>query len=155
MTRCRERKSRSTRAALTAAVVLVACSPGDIAFNEPGEAGIHVERGRMTVTVKVDPVDSALADSLGWQDGVPEAEVFLLRHGTAEWITALTDSDGTVVFDGLVSGQYRVFGGRKLTVAEATNVGGVVRAFGDGRTVNFSGTGGQAGLLLLADRPGA
>jgi hypothetical protein len=113
-----------------------------------------VERGGMTVTVKVDPVDSALADSLGWQNGVPDAEVYLLLNGTAEWTTALTDSDGTVVFEGLLDGQYRVFGGRTLTVAEATNVGGVVRAFGDGRTVSFGGTS-EVELLLLADRPGS
>ena len=143
---------------MLAAVVVVfaftACSPGEIAFSEPGQADVHVERGGMTVTVKVDPVDSALADSLGWQGGVPGAEVFVLRHGTAEWITGFTESDGTVLFEGLVDGQYRVFAGRTLTESEAVNVGGVVRAFGDGRTVSFGGTS-EEGLLLLADRPGS
>ena len=136
------------------ALAFAACSPGEIAFSEPGEADVHVERGGMTVTVKVDPVDSALADSLGWRNGVPGAEVFLLKHGTAEWITALTDSDGTVLFDGLVDGQYRVFAGRTLAEPEAANVGGVVRAFGDGRTVSFGGVL-EVELLLLADRPGS
>jgi len=154
--RCRRQTpaASSTAVAVTVALTFSACSPGDIAFNEPGEADIHVERGGMTVTVKVDPVDSALADSLGWQDGAPGAEVFLLKHGTAEWITALTDSDGTVVFDGLVDGLYRVFAGRTLTASEANRVGGAIRAFGDGRTVRFGG-GLHVELLLLADRPGS
>ena len=145
---------RSITATSLVGFAFTACSPGEIAFSEPDEADVHVERGRMTVTVRVDPVDSALADSLGWQDGVPGAEVFVLQHGTAEWKTALTDSDGTVLFDGLVDGLYRVFAGRTLTNSEASNVGGVVRAFGDGRTVRFGGTG-EVDLLLLADRPGS
>ena len=152
VTRFGKRIQRIMSAAATVVLASAACSPGEIAFSEPGEADIHVERGGMTVTVKVDPVDSALADSLGWLGGVPGAEVFLLLNGTAEWTKALTDSNGTVQFEGLHRGLYRVFGGRTTTVAEAARVGDVVRAFGDGRTVRFGGSS-QVELLLLADRP--
>jgi hypothetical protein len=147
------RAAHSFAAVSLVALAFTACSPGEIAFSELGQSDVQVERGGMTVTVGVDPADSALADSLGWQGGVPGAEVFLLKHGTTEWTTALTDSDGTVVFDGLLDGQYRVFAGRTLTVAEAAIAGGVVRAFGDGRTVSFGETS-EVGLHLLADRPG-
>jgi hypothetical protein len=111
-------------------------------------------RTGLQVHAVVDPADSALADSLGWQAGVPGVEVHVLRNGTAEWIVQQTDSTGTVVFEGLTSGLYRVYGERVLSAEEAQAVGGVIRAFGDGRTLSVSGEANLE-LLLYADRPGS
>ncbi len=152
-------RSRTTlhigvRNLLVLALAIAACEPGPIAFVEPGEGDIKVERGVFTVMAKVGPADSALADSLGWQDGVPRAEINLLLNGTAEWTTAFTDSSGTVQFQGLLPGLYRVYGGRVLTDAEAARVGGLVRAFGDGRTLTVGGET-ELELELFADRPGS
>ncbi|MFQ5705559.1 MAG: hypothetical protein ACE5HT_16260, partial [Gemmatimonadales bacterium] len=61
---------------------------------------------------------------------------------------------GTASFSKVLPGLYRLFGGRTLTEAEAASVGGVIRAFGDGRTVRI-GQSGQFELQLLADRPGS
>ena len=113
-----------------------------------------VSRSALTVVSTVDSADAALADSLGWQHGVAGAEVHLLLHGTAEWITGFTDSSGTVQFERLLPGAYRAYGGRTLTESEAERAGGVVRALGDGRTVWIGGKG-QLELSLFADRPGS
>jgi len=141
------------RLRLVALLLVVACDPGPIVFVEPG-SGAGVTRAVFTVTATVDLADAGLADSLGWADGVPDADVHVLRNGTAEWITAHSDSSGKVVFEGLLPGLYRVYAGRTLTAAEAAAVGGVVRAFGDGRTLRV-GTATQLELELFADRPGS
>jgi len=122
-------------------------------FVEPGSS-VGVTRGVFTVTAAVDLADSALAYSLGWLEGVPDADVHILRNGTARWVNASTDSSGRVVFVGLLPGLYRVYAGRTLTEAEAAGVGGTVRAFGDGRTLRI-GVETELALELLADRRGS
>ncbi len=135
------------------ALALAACDPGIVTVVHRGEAGGVVRTG-LQVHAVVDPADSALADSLGWQAGVPGVEVHVLRNGTAEWIVQQTDSTGTAVFEALLPGLYRVFGERVLSAEEAQAVGGVIRAFGDGRTLEVSGEANLK-LLLYADRPGS
>ncbi len=144
-----------------AVFAILACQPGPITqvdSNEQASGEVpnvpEVQRGLFTIHALVDPADSALADSLGWQDGVPGVEIHFLRNGTAEWLTTTTDSTGTASFSDVLPGLYRVFGGRTLTEAEASAVGGVIRAFGDGRTVGF-GQSGKLELQLLGDRPGS
>ena len=144
--------------ALLLAVAVSACGSDQITQVDPGdETGgevPEVQRGLLTIHASVDPADSALADSLGWQDGVPGVEIQFLRNGTVEWLTTTTDSTGTASFLNVLPGLYRLFGGRTLTEAEASAVGGVIRAFGDGRTVRI-GQSGEVELQLLADRPGS
>ncbi len=147
--------------AVVVALGALGCQPGPItqvdSSNETSGEGPEVpqvQRGLFTIHASVDPADSALADSLGWQNGVPGAEINFLRNGTVEWLTTTTDSTGTAQFLNVLPGLYRLFGGRTLTEAEASAVGGVVRAFGDGRTVGF-GQSGEFELRLLADRPGS
>ncbi len=137
-----------------AVMVLWACSPGDISTVQPGAGEGRIIRTTLTVHASVDSADTALAEALGWQAGVPDVEVQILRNGTAEWFTARTDSAGTAVFTDLLAGLYRVFGGRMLTEAEATSIDQPIRAFGDGRTLKvFLET--DLELVLLADRPGS
>ncbi len=138
--------------------LLAACQPGEVIQVDPSETNAdapnipQVNRTTLTVHAAVDSVDRALGDSLGWRDGIPDAEVNILRNGTAEWITVLTDSSGTATVGKLQAGLYRVYGARTLTDGEAAAVGGVARAFGDGRTI---GIGGETTLELsmIADRP--
>jgi len=132
----------------------IACEPGNIVLVEPGSSEGGVKRSVFTVRATVALADSALADSLGWQNGVPGAEVHLLLKGTAEWITAETDVTGTVEIENLLPGIYRVYAGRMLTTDEAARVSGVVRAFGDGQTLEVKGST-ELALALLADRPGS
>ncbi len=136
------------------ALTVMGCEPGPITQVDPSDqtSGEEVQRGLVTVHVSVDSADRALADSLGWQDGVPGAEIHFLRNGTEDWLTTTTDSTGTASFSDVLPGLYRLFGGRTLTETEAAGVGGAVRAFGDGRTVRI-GQSGQFELQLLADRP--
>lgn len=136
-----------------AALALAACDPGIVAVVHRGEGG-GVARTALHVRAVVDPADSALGDSLGWSEGVPGVEVHVLRIGTGDWIVEETDATGSVVFDDALPGRYRVWGGRTLTAEEAQVVGGVVRAFGDGRTIDVSGET-TLELLLYADRPGS
>ncbi|MFQ5705558.1 MAG: hypothetical protein ACE5HT_16255 [Gemmatimonadales bacterium] len=157
----RRRFRRALPCAVVVALAALACEPGPITQVDPNEQASgegsdvpQVQRGLVTIHASVDPADSALADSLGWQDGVPGVEIHFLRNGTGEWLTTTTDSTGTASFSKVLPGLYRLFGGRTLTEAEAANVGGVVRAFGDGRTVRI-GRSGMVELQLLADRPGS
>ena len=142
--------------AVVAMLAVAGCEPGPITQVDPSEQasgdGPQVQRGLVTIHASVDPADSALADSLGWQSGVPGVEIDFLRNGTAEWLTTTTDSTGTAQFLNVLPGLYRLFGGRTLTEAEASAAGGVIRAFGDGRTVRI-GQSGELELQLLADRP--
>ncbi len=134
---------------------LVACEPGPVTQIDPNETNPdipQVNRTTLTVHAAVDSVDRALADSLGWRDGIPGAEINILRNGTAEWITVLTDSSGTASVGKLGAGLYRVYGARTLTDGEAGRVGGVVRAFGDGRTISV-GEETTLELSMIADRP--
>ena len=137
-----------------AVMVLWACSPGDISTVQPGTGEGRIIRTTLTVHASVDSADASLAEALGWQEGVPGVEVEILRNGTREWLTARTDSAGTAVFDNILPGLYRVFGGRTLAEAEAASIDQPIRAFGDGRTLEvFLET--DLELVLLADRPGS
>ncbi|MFQ5705694.1 MAG: hypothetical protein ACE5HT_16980, partial [Gemmatimonadales bacterium] len=107
---------RATTALL--ALTVMGCEPGPITQVDSSEQASgegsdvpQVQRGLVTIHASVDPVDSALADSLGWQDGVPGVEIDFLRNGTAEWLTTTTDSTGTASFSKVLPGLYRLFGG--------------------------------------------
>lgn len=135
--------------------LLTGCQPGEVTQIDPNETNPdipQVNRTTLTVHAAVDSVDRALADSLGWRDGIPGAEINILRNGTAEWITVLTDSSGTASVGKLGAGLYRVYGARTLTDGEAGRVGGVVRAFGDGRTISVEEET-TLELSMVADRP--
>lgn len=133
--------------------VLSACGDGSRQTTGPGSDGGEVPKARLTVTVRVDPLDAAVAGALGWTEAVPGTEVHLLRNGTATWKTATTNASGEAVFEGLLSGIYRVYAGRRLTSAEAQDAGQPIRAFGDGRTFQVSGSSSTLTLELLADTP--
>ncbi len=139
---------------------MAACEPGEVTQVDPSESGTEipsvprVNRTALIVHAAVDSVDGALADSLGWRDGIPGAEIHVLRNGTASWVTRITNSAGTARFKNLLPGLYRVFGGRTLTEGEAKEAGSLARAFGDGRTIRIGGET-ELELTMLADRSGS
>ena len=136
------------------AAAVLGCEPGTVTLVGLGQSDGTVVRDTVRIHVAVDPADAALADSLGWQAGVPNAEIRLLRKGEGEWVSAFTDSTGIVAFDRLLPGTYRLYAQRVLSPEEADLAGGTVRAFGDGRTVDVSRSQ-TIDLRLAADRPGS
>lgn len=120
--------------------LLTGCSGGDRQVSGPGGGGGGTQRPSLTVTVQTDEDGASLATALGWSDGVADAEVHLLRNGTAEWELRTTDASGVVRYENLVPGLYRLYAGRRLTVGEAESAATPIRAFGDGRTLNVNGS---------------
>ncbi len=118
--------------AVAMVVALTACDTPGVTLVDPDVAG-DKDRG-LTITVRLE--DSTLAQALGWSQGVPDAEVFLMRVGDEfDPITLVTDSTGTAVLESILPGQYRIAAHRVLHDNETGPTGGVVRAFGDGRIV--------------------
>ena len=115
-------------AVLCGSLGLSACDLPEVTLADPS-----AETAQRWVTIDVHLEDSALAVALGWEDGVPDAEVFITRVGDRfAPRTGLTDSTGAVRFESVVAGQYRIAAHRVLTGEEAAHTSGVVRAFGDG-----------------------
>lgn len=116
------------------AVAVVACSGGERQIagpdNGPGTPGTPA------LTMRVGLADQTLAQTLGWESGVPGVEVHVLRNGEGTYETATTNADGEARFQGALAGRYRVYAARALSAAEAALVG-TRRAFGDGNTVDF------------------
>jgi hypothetical protein len=138
------------------AAVLGACSAEGVTFEDPGGDEGDLPRPTLVVEVGVDSADAELAEALGWTEGVPGAEVQILRSGTLEWIEGSTDDSGRVVFTDLEPGRHHVVGERVLSSEEASAIGAEIRAFGDGRTVEDLGRDtARLRLDLLADRPGS
>jgi len=132
-------------------LAVAACEPGPVTLTDPQTGATSVPRVTLTLHVGLDSLDRALADSLEWSNGVPNAHVSVLRNGTGTWKELVSDSSGhasAVVLPGL----YRIRAERVLTAAEASRVDGTVRAFGDGKTVTVLSTM-TVELALYADRP--
>ena len=134
---------------------LAACgSERDITGSEPDQPGIALVA--LTVHVRLQPSDASLASALGWEAGVPDAEVSLLRSGTADWIRVRTDASGQARVADLLRGLYRVYTGRLLTAEEASGAQLPIRSFGDGITTEFRVSGEQSlELELSSDVPGS
>lgn len=116
---------------VTGCLSIAACEPGGLDLVRPGgneASGL----GTLVARVELRSGDSALANSLGWEDGVPGAQVRILRNGTAEWLESETDSTGVAVFEDLESGQYFTYAERVLTDGEAADAATAVRGFGAG-----------------------
>ena len=126
----------------------------DLVGREP--SGPQIARTSLTVHVRLPASDAELASVLGWGDGVPGAEVNLLRNGTEDWTRLRTDATGHARLDHILPARYRVYVGRFLTSGEASAAELPVRSFGAGITTEISGRGEQ--LLefeLSSDVPGS
>ncbi|WP_419936667.1 hypothetical protein [Candidatus Palauibacter sp.] len=134
---------------------LAACgTERDITGGEPDRPGVSL--AALTIQVRLQPSDASLASALGWEDGVPGAEVNLLRSGTADWVRRGTDASGQARVVDLLPGLYRVYAGRFLTPGEASAAELPIRSFGDGVTTQIAGRGEQSlELELASDVPGS
>lgn len=147
--------SRETWVAAALALVFNACSGSERQIAGPGGGDDLPSTATLQVAVEVAPEDAELAGALGWEVGVPGADVHLLRNGSDTWRTAMTDAAGRAEFQNVLRGRYRLYAGRRLSSAEADAGGEPIRAFGDGMTFDVDDVGPIAvSLRLLADRPG-
>ena len=157
---CEQRIDNEPRLSFAAGLVLIilgvtACgTEREVVGREPSGPGVALTS--LLVHVRLQPSDSALATALGWESGVPGAEVNLLRIGTEDWIRLRTDATGRARLANVLPTRYRVYAGRFLTPGEASAAELPVRSFGAGITTEISGRGEQ--LLefeLSADMPGS
>ncbi len=137
-----------------AAIALVACAACDTPGVTLIDPDVSDDDDRsLTVTVQLE--DTALAQVLAWENGVPEAQVLLNRVGDEfDPIVLQTDSTGTAKLQMLLPGQYRIAAQRVLREDEAGAAGVVVRAFGDGRIASLSAPA-VLELALRADQAGS
>jgi hypothetical protein len=130
--------------------LFASCDTPGVTLDDPDVAG-GTDRS-WTITVRLE--DSSLAAALGWSDGVPGATVS--RHRILEeyeLTTAITDSIGQVRFERVLPGQFRIAAQRVLRPDETAATNGLIRAFGDGKTVWKDKT--VLDLNLRADRAGS
>ena len=128
----------------------VGCDTAGVTLVDP-----DIATGRDTVTFHVRLEDSALAQALGWADGVPGAEIQLHRIGDPFQPHVLnTDSAGKAYISNLLPGLYKIAGYRVLSDDETDPTGGVTRAFGDGFKQEL-GSKGTVSLALGADEAGS
>jgi hypothetical protein len=106
-------------------------------------------------TIHVTLADSALAEALGWSQGVPNAEVVLHRFvDPFRPDTIYSDSTGRVYVTDLLPGLYWIGGYRVVTNPEQ---GAAIRAFGGGLKVDLPATielemaGDQTGSLVISE----
>jgi hypothetical protein len=132
------------------AVLFAACdTPGvtlvDPDVSNPGDKG---------TTIHVTLEDSALAEALGWSQGVPNAEVQLHRMIEAFQPDLFqTDSTGHVHVPERLPGYHLVAAFKSITADKAAAAGGVPRAFADGLKTEFLGNTLQ--LALGSDQRGS
>ncbi|UCD24374.1 MAG: hypothetical protein JSW51_00190 [Gemmatimonadota bacterium] len=106
-------------------------------------------------TIHVTLEDSALAEALGWSQGVPNAEVQLHRVVEAfQPDVVFTDSAGNAYVSNLLPGFYRIAVQKSIA---GSLVGGVERVFGDGlkqqlaNRVNLAMRIDEAGSLVISE----
>ena len=134
--------------AAIALAVFAACDTPGVTLIDPDVTGD--DDRSFTITVQLE--DTMLARTLGWSQGVPDAEVYLMRVGEEfDPIVIVTDSTGTAVLESVLPGQYRMAAYRVLGEEETGPTGGRVRAFGDGRILEVE-VASVISLKLLVDR---
>lgn len=93
--------------------------------------------GNSTLSIRavIDTPYTALADSLGWTNGVPGATVRIHLmadpYDSSYWHVATADSQGVAVF-AAIGGPYEVEVSRTLTAAEIARAGGQVHVWAGG-----------------------
>ncbi len=143
-----------TATAITVFAVAACDTPGvtlvdpDVSTPDPDKATkIHVQLE-----------DSALAEALGWSQGVPNAEVQLHRIiDPFKPDTVYTDSTGHASVTDLLPGFYRIAAYRVLTGEESGQPDSATRAFGGGLKGNLPASfelemaGDRAGSLVISE----
>lgn len=129
----------------------LACGGGETGLSGPGDGGDDLRPG---LTVALHAAPGSGAETLGWEAGVPGAEVRIHRIGTDfAWETAPTDANGVARFPDAVNGRYRIAGYRPLTDGETATAGGVL-AFGGGLIASVADGGEVSVELGPSQEPG-
>jgi len=133
--------------AAVASVVLAACDTPGVTLVEPD---VSTPDPDQVTTIHVMLEDSALAEALGWSQGVPDALVQLHRDvDPFNPDTLYTDSTGHVSVTNMLPGYYRVAAYRILAGEQSDTS---TRAFGGGFKTNLPAT---IELEMAADRAGS
>ena len=128
-------------------VALIACDTPGVTLVDPDVSTPDPDKA---TTIHVTLEDSALAEALGWSQGVPNALVQLHRHiDPFRPDTLYTDSTGHVSVMDLLPGFYRVAAYRVLAAGQSDTL---TRAFGGGFKTNLPAT---IELEMAADRAGS
>jgi hypothetical protein len=145
------RFGRAARAStLLLALLLAGCEP-QVSMLQPEAA----ERGpSLVLTLLLE--DEALAARLGWENGVPGAQVWLQREKDPEVLVLESDSLGVVTVPTLRTGLYWIWGERRLSAAERELAGEDVWVFGGGQRTSASmQSTRESALLLGTEEPGS
>ncbi len=137
--------------------VVTACFSGEGRLLEPGDNPAQPggpEKTGHTLTVVTD---SALAAALGWNDSAVAGVEVVLQRGRDVYQrdTAVTDKAGTIQFEKLLAGEYKLWARRKLTEAEqdaARGAGHEVLALGYGAKGILAA---EMTIQLWSDQPGS
>lgn len=145
------------------AVVLVDAAPP--ADTGGGGGGGGVTRATLTLTIKLESEDSAIAAALGWPNAVvPGADVTIQRGGDpASRQVARTDSAGAVQFEHLLTGEYSVGATRTLDGSDkarlatedadvdAVSAGGYVQVAAPRSDAEVRAHAGRRGTLVISE----
>jgi len=110
-------------AAIAGIAICWTCNYGEVTVVSPAPHG----PGTLTLSVQVDPEDTAVARKLGWGGHIPAAEVTVTAGGGDTAVgppvaTVQTDSAGMVSVPDLPDGSYFVQVRRLLTATEAAQL---------------------------------
>ncbi len=150
--------SRSSFSLIFTGLMLAAgCYAGDGRLLEPGDSSSQpgdVKKQGLTLTVVTD---SALAVALGWGSNLVAGAEVIVQRGPdpGDRDTVLSDENGEVKLESLLSGDYKVWGSYRPTSGERE------RAEAAGIDVAILGTGFKISvpsateMQLFADEPGS
>ncbi|KPJ92374.1 MAG: hypothetical protein AMS18_07555 [Gemmatimonas sp. SG8_17] len=138
-----------------AAVLCAACDTPGVTLVDPDVSNPEDQGTTIHVTLE----DSALAEALGWSQGVPNAELQLHRMIEAfQPDHFYTDSTGHVHVPERMPGYHLVAAFKSITADEAAAAGAVPRVFADGLKTEFLGNtlqlalgGDQRGSLVISE----
>jgi hypothetical protein len=133
-----------------------ACDPGDVVLIRPDTGGPSARP--FSIRAIIDTPSTAIAESLGWSDGVPAAQIRVHRmedpYDGDYWTSALTDSTGIATFVDLLGGLYEVEVTRWLTDVEMARATSGIRLLAGGRRLNLP-TGDTQTVTMAQDRRGS
>jgi hypothetical protein len=166
---------RIKSAVLLALAGLAACAM-DIVLNTPGRSTTDtsgtdttgtdttgtdtttIQRATLTLTVSVEPADSALAAAVGSPGGVLANALVTLRRGTGQPRFDTTDAAGTATFADLLPGAYDASAVRLLTPEETAGFDPAdqdVTAFAGGALLPVAAPASSGRMAVAAGRRGS